>query len=99
MLFDHRAIAQIIVERDAGVVDEDIERCDFLDCRLNLRSVRDVERQRRDTRVGMRQRLARSGIDAPGAALQCFVHKGSPDTAIGSGDKNCFACDVHFPFS
>ncbi len=37
--FDRGTIAQVIVKRQAGVIDEDIERFDSLDGSLNMRSV------------------------------------------------------------
>ncbi len=46
VLFDHIEIAQIVVDGDAGVVDEDVEGVDLADCPLDLRSVGHVQRQR-----------------------------------------------------
>jgi hypothetical protein len=37
--FDRGTIAQVIVKRQPGVIDEDIERFDSLDGSLNMRSV------------------------------------------------------------
>ena len=39
-------IAQVIVERDAGVVDEHVERIDLIDSPLDLRSAGHIQRQR-----------------------------------------------------
>ena len=38
MLFDDVQIAQVIVDRDAGVVDQDVEGVDCLDRPLDLRT-------------------------------------------------------------
>ena len=42
---------EIVVQAHAGIVDEDVERLDFLDGRLNLRRVGHVQGQRRDTTI------------------------------------------------
>jgi len=52
--FEHGPIAQVVVERHAGVIDEDVERVDFIDGSLDLRSVGHVQGQGCDApiRVG-----------------------------------------------
>src|SRR5438552_13997116 len=47
-LFERGTIAQVVIKRQAGVINEDIERFDFLHGRLNLRSVGYVQREVRD---------------------------------------------------
>src|SRR5262249_27609801 len=71
--FERGTIAQIILERDAGVVDEDVQSVDLLGGHANLCGVRDVEHQRRDAAVSVKKRLARAGIDPLRASPQRFV--------------------------
>jgi hypothetical protein len=40
LLFDGVEIARIVIDRDAGIVDEDVERADLFDCLPDLRGVR-----------------------------------------------------------
>src|SRR5205823_7184251 len=86
--FERGTIAQVVVERDAGVVDEDIERFDVLDGCLNLRRIGDVEGQRRDPRIRVNQGLPRTGIDPSGATEQGLLDERLADAAIGPGDQN-----------
>ena len=51
MPFERGTIAQVIVKRQAGVIDEDIERLDSLDSCLNLRRVGHVQGQGRDATI------------------------------------------------
>ena len=97
MLFEHGTIAQIIVKRQAGVVDEYIERFDSLDSVLNLRSVGHVQGQGRDAPIQVGQGLARTGIHPLRASPQGFLDQRLSDTAIGPGHQNCFVCDSHIP--
>ena len=46
VLLEHRPIAEVVVQRQAGIVDEDVERLDLLDRRQGLRGVRHVKGQR-----------------------------------------------------
>ena len=48
--FEHGPIAQVVVERHAGVIDEDVERVDFIDRSLDLCSVGHVQGLRGATR-------------------------------------------------
>jgi hypothetical protein len=41
LLFDGVEIARIVIDRDAGIVDEDVERADLFDCLPDLRGVRE----------------------------------------------------------
>ena len=61
-LLERAAIAEVVVERHAGVVDEDVERLDPLDRGLDLRRVGHVEDQRRDAPVAMGDRPAGAGV-------------------------------------
>jgi hypothetical protein len=52
MLFERGALAEVVVvQRGAGVVDEDVERVDALDCFINLRRVGHVQRDVNDAPV------------------------------------------------
>jgi hypothetical protein len=97
VLFERSTISQVIETRHAGVIDEDRERFDSLDSFLNLRSVGHVQGQRRDATIRVGQGLARTGIHSLRASPQCFLHQRLPDTSIGPGHQNCFACDCHTP--
>jgi len=52
-LFEHVEIAQIVVDGDARIVNEDIECVDLIDCPLDLRTVGHVERQGRHAFISM----------------------------------------------
>lgn len=51
VLFEHGPIAEVVVDRHAGIVDQHVERLDLLDGLLNLGLVGHVEDHRRDTRI------------------------------------------------
>ncbi len=59
VLFDGVEIAQIVIDGDAGIVDEDVERADLLDRAVDLRGVGHVQRQRRHALIGDLQRRPR----------------------------------------
>jgi hypothetical protein len=83
--FERGTIAQVIVSRQASVIDEDIERFDSLDRSLNLRSVGHVQGQWRDALIPVGQRLARTGIHPLRASPQRFLDQRLSYTAIGPG--------------
>ena len=89
MLFERGTIAEVIVVRHAGVVDEDVERLDALDGCLNLRGVGHVQGQGRDAPIRVGQGLARTGVHPLRASPQGFLDQRLPDTAIGPGHQNC----------
>jgi hypothetical protein len=47
VLLGEPGVAQIVIERDAGVVDEHVQRTDLLGRPCDLRCVGDIECQRR----------------------------------------------------
>src|SRR5439155_25386813 len=51
--FEVGAFAQVFVKVHSSVVDQDVERFDFLDSVLNLRGVGHVQSQLRDAPIGM----------------------------------------------
>ena len=93
--FEHGPIAQVVVERHAGVIDEDVERVDFIDGSLDLRSVGHVQGQGCDAPIPVGQGLARAGIYPFRTSVQRFLDQGLSDAAIGPGDQNCLVCDGH----
>ena len=88
-------IAQVIVKVHSGVVDQDIERFDFLDSVLNLPGVGHVQSQGRDAAIEMSKGLARSRIHPLGASLQGFLNQCTADASVRAGDQDCFVFDVH----
>ncbi len=95
MLFEHGTIAQVIEQRNTGVVDEDIERFDLPGSFLNLRGAGHVQGQGRDPPVGVGQGLARAGIHPLRASPQGFLDQRLPDAAVGPGHQHCLVCDGH----
>jgi hypothetical protein len=95
VLFERGTIAQVIVKRHAGVIDEDIERLDSLDSCLSLRRVGHVQGQGRDAPIQVGQGLARTGIHPLRASPQGFLDRRLPDAAIGPGHQKCSVCDCH----
>jgi hypothetical protein len=83
MLFERGPVAEVVVQRHAGVVDEDVERSDCSGRGLNLRGVGHVQGQRRDAGIRVGQRLARAGVDPLRAAPEGFADQRLPDTAVG----------------
>ena len=92
---ERRTVAQVIVERDAGIVDEEIEGFDLVDGSLDLRHVGHVQGQGRDALVGVGQRHASTGIHALRASPQGFLDERPPDAAVGPGNENCSLFDSH----
>ena len=86
--FERGVIAEVGLERYAGIVDEDIESADFLDGGPNLCCIGDVQHQRRNAPVGVRQGLARAGIDPFRASAQSLLDQRLSEAAIGSSHQN-----------
>ncbi len=96
MLLDGVDAAQIVIDGDAGIVDEDVERPDLLGCTLDLRHIGDVQGQRRHAFIGdLQRRPAGSGVDALGATRERLLDKSAADAAIGAGDQDGLVGDVH----
>jgi hypothetical protein len=94
---EHRPVAELIEDRHAGVVDEDVERVDLLDPGLDLRWVGDVECQRRDPALAAYVRLPRPGTHALRAPSQRLIHERPPEATVGPDDQNRAVCDVRAP--
>ena len=95
MPFERGAIAQVIIERQAGVVDEDVERPDSPDSALNLLGIGYVQGQRRDALIQVGQGLARTGVHPLRASAQGFLDQRLSDTAIGAGDDDILVFEAH----
>src|SRR5262249_27604256 len=88
-------VAQVVVERDAGVVDQDVEGVDALGGRLDLRRAGYVQGNRRDPRVRVGGGPARACVHALCAPAEGFGDQRLPDAAIGPGDQDRLACYSH----
>jgi hypothetical protein len=94
--FDYGTLAEVvIVKRQAGIIDEDIERLDCLDSCLNLRRVGHVQGQGRDTPIPVGQGLARTRVHPLAASPHGPLDQRLPDAAIGASNQNCSGCDLH----
>jgi hypothetical protein len=92
-------IAQIVVESDAGIVDENVERFNSVDSCLNLLGISHVQGQGPDAPIYVGQGLARTGLYPLRTSPQGFLDQRLSYTAIGPGHQNCFVCDCHIPSS
>jgi hypothetical protein len=95
MRFEQRTMAEVVVQPQAGIVDEDVERLHVLDRRLNLPRVGHVLDQGRDAPISVGQGLPGTGVDPLSASPQGFLGQRSPDATIGSGHQDCAVCDFH----
>ena len=95
VLFDDVEAAQVVVDGDAGVVDEDIERLDLRDRGLNLRRVRHVQSHGGHAFIDMVQRAASAGVDSARSSCERLVDKRPPNAPVGSGDQDCLLFEVH----
>ena len=93
--FEHGTIAQVVVERDASVVDEDVERADYPGSFLDLRRAGHVQGQRGDALVWVGQRHTRAGIHPLRVPAKRFFDQRLADAAVGSGHQDCLFCDDH----
>ena len=95
VLLEHGTIAQVVIERDAGVVDEDVERPDLLGRGLDLRRAGHVQDQGGDAPVRVGQGLPRARVHPAGASAEGFGDERLPDAAIGPGHQDGLAVDTH----
>src|SRR5580765_2283198 len=95
MALDGVRVAQIVVDRDAGVVDENVERADGRRRLPDLGEIGDVERQRRDALVAKRHRASHRRVHTLGAASQRLVDERSADAAVRAGDQYCLVFNLH----
>src|ERR1700685_1908215 len=71
-------VPEVAVERDARVVDEDVERLDLADGFPDLPGVRHVQGQGGDAHVGVSPAHARAGVYPPRTPAQGLVHQRAP---------------------
>jgi hypothetical protein len=95
VLLEQGRVAQIVVNGDTGIIDEDVEAIDLGAGLLDLRSVGHIEPDRRHARVGGEWRAARSRMDTLRPASQCFGDQRLADTPVGAGDKYDLVRYVH----
>ncbi len=93
--FERRTIAQVVIERHAGVVDEDVQRFDFVNRLLNVRGIGHVQSKGHDAVVGVSQGCARTDVHALCASAQCLLDQRPTDAAIAPGNQNCVVGDSH----
>jgi hypothetical protein len=103
LLFERGRIAEIVVERDSGVVYEDVKRSDARSGRADLILVGHVKPDRRRATIGRGSRLAHPGKNVRRTTPQCLGDQRFADTAVRTGDQNCLALEcravVHFQAS
>src|SRR5690349_1376955 len=80
MLLEHSAIAEIVGYRNAGVIDQHVERVDLLNGALNLCLLGHVEDQRGDARILSCKRLPRPRVHAHCFLLQRLLDECGPPT-------------------
>jgi hypothetical protein len=97
VLLDRVGIAQVVVDRDAGIIDQDIEGFDLTGRPLDLRSAGHVQRQGRHALVGVFESAARSRIDPLRPPSQCLIDERPADASVGAGNHDCLTCNVHTP--
>jgi hypothetical protein len=93
--FERGTIAQVIVKRDAGIIDEDIERFCSLDSFANLRSVGHVQGQGRDAPIQVGQGLARPGIHPLRASPQASSTSACPIPLLPPVNDDILIFEAH----
>src|SRR6185437_6951238 len=88
-------LAQAIVKVHAGIVDENIERPDARDRRLDLRRTRHVQSESPDSVVGRCKGGACPRIDPGRSAPESLIDECPSDAAVGARNEDRFARDVH----
>src|SRR6266478_2226508 len=91
VLLDGVRIDQIIVNSDAGIVNE----VGTLDGPLDLRKVRHVQRQWRHTFLRVLQCTARPRKYPLCTPSKRLIDEGPTDASVRAGDQDCLVLDVH----
>src|SRR5258707_7821225 len=99
MLLDHLEIAQIVVDRNTGIIYKNVKGIYFGSRLLNLRGAGHVQSYRRHAFVRMSDCVARTRIYPLRATLECLFDESSTDASVGASDQDCFICDSHFVFA
>ena len=87
MLFDHLEAAQIVVDRNAGIIYKNVEGIYFGGRLVNLRGARHIQSYRRHAFVRMSDCFARTRIYPLRAALECLFDKSSTNASVGASDQ------------
>src|SRR5580658_1895392 len=95
VLLDGLKTAQIVVESDARVVNENVEGVDLAGRPLDLLNAGDIERQRGYAFIGESECAACSCIDPLRSSPERLIDERPADTAVGARDQNCLVFDVH----
>src|SRR5216684_161503 len=95
MFLQHIEIAEIIVNGDAGIVEEDVQAADFGDCPLDLQNVGYVQCQRRYSFIGNLQRATSTCINPLRSSSKCLMDECAADAAVGTGNQDRLIRDVH----
>jgi len=90
MFPDHhaRTSGEVVVLRDAGVVDQDVELLDARRRLGDLPGVGDVDPERYDPFVGVLERDSGAGVHARRTVAQRRVDECAADPAVGSCDED-----------
>src|SRR5580700_2655693 len=78
-----------------NIVDEDVERYDFLHSSLNVRRVGHVQCQGHYAFIRDLRCAAGSGVNSRRSPPEGLIDKCLPDATVGASDQNCFVFDVH----
>src|ERR1700689_5449842 len=95
VLLDGVKTAQIVVESDAGIVDEDVKGVDLVGRHLDLLNAGHIERQWGYPFIGDRECAACSRIDPLRSAPKRLIDERPADSPVGAGDQDCLLCNVH----
>src|SRR5262249_13186267 len=91
--FERIAIAQVIEEEDARIVDQDVQRLDLRGGRLYLPLVGDVQGKSGDARGWVGVGPPRSGVHPRCAAAEGFGDQRFANAPVGPGDQDGLAFD------
>jgi hypothetical protein len=95
VLFDHVEIAEIVVDGDAGVVDEGIEGVDLIDCLLDLRNAGQVQSQGRHVFIVILLCAPSTRVNPLHARSKRLIDKRQTDATVGTGNPDCLVRNVH----
>src|SRR5260370_16269759 len=95
MLFDHLEIAQIVVDRNTGIIYKNVKGIYFGGRPLNLRGARHVQSYRRHAFVRMSDCVARTRIYPLRATLECLFDESSTNPPVAPGAQHSFISDSH----
>ena len=85
---EHSAVTEVVVRRQPGVVDQDVEGLDGLRRSLDLRLVGHVQAQIGHPSVLVGEWDPCSGVHLFGASAQGFLDQCAPDASVRAGDQD-----------